>query len=42
MVVYPRNNNLPPAGRKFAEILNTKEVQQMIAKTGLVPAQKLE
>ena len=36
-VIYPRNNNLPPAGQKFAEILKTKEIQESIAKTGLIP-----
>ena len=36
-VVYPRDNSLPPAGKKFAEILKTDEGQKLLFKTGLIP-----
>ena len=36
-VIYPLDNNLPPAGQKFAEILKTQEIQTAMAKTGLIP-----
>lgn len=35
-VVYPKDNSLPPAGQKFAEILNTDEGQKLLTKTGLI------
>ncbi|MBE9047344.1 substrate-binding domain-containing protein [Pleurocapsales cyanobacterium LEGE 10410] len=36
-VVYPRDNSLTPAGKKFAEILKTDEAQELLGKTGLIP-----
>ena len=36
-VVYPRDNSIPPAGKKFAEILKTEEGQELLSKTGLIP-----
>jgi hypothetical protein len=40
-VVYPRDNSLPPAGAKFAEMLKTLEGQRLLRGTGLVPLQPL-
>jgi ABC-type phosphate transport system substrate-binding protein/serine/threonine protein kinase len=40
-VVYPRNNSLPPAGAKFAELLITRQGQCLLSKVGLVPRQPL-
>jgi hypothetical protein len=36
-VVSLRDNRRPPIGRKFAEILQTVEAQQLLNRTGLVP-----
>jgi ABC-type phosphate transport system substrate-binding protein len=36
-VIFPRDNSLPPAGRKFAEALITVEGQHLIREAGLVP-----
>jgi ABC-type phosphate transport system substrate-binding protein len=36
-VVYPRDNSLPPAGEKFAQLLRTSEGQRLLYETGLVP-----
>jgi len=41
-VVYLKDNNQEPMGEKFAEILITKESQEMLFKTGLVPIQPLK
>jgi ABC-type phosphate transport system substrate-binding protein len=41
VVIYPRDNRREPVGQKFAEILNTIEVQKLLQQTGLVPAQPL-
>jgi len=38
-VVYPKDNRLPPAGRKFAELLTTHQGQCLLSKAGLVPLQ---
>jgi ABC-type phosphate transport system substrate-binding protein len=38
-VVYPKDNRLPPAGRKFAELLITRQGQCLLSKAGLVPLQ---
>ncbi|MCT7948234.1 substrate-binding domain-containing protein [Ancylothrix sp. C2] len=40
VVLYPRDNRRKPAGEKFAEILNTIEMQSWLSKTGLVPMRK--
>ncbi|MFB2769514.1 substrate-binding domain-containing protein [Pelatocladus sp. BLCC-F211] len=40
-VVYPKDNTLPPAGSKFAEILTTREGQCLLYKVGLVPLQSM-
>ena len=40
-VVYPRDNSRPPVGRKFAELLQTEELQLLLAKTGLIPLETL-
>ncbi len=40
-VVYPKDNSRPPAGRKFAEILMTREGQRLLRKAGLVPLQPM-
>jgi serine/threonine protein kinase len=37
MVVYPRRNDRPPIGEKFAEMLKTSEGQTLLRQTGLVP-----
>ncbi|MBD2454648.1 substrate-binding domain-containing protein [Nostoc sp. FACHB-87] len=37
VVLYPGDNSRPPIGQKFAEMLRTAEVQQILEKTGLVP-----
>lgn len=39
VVVYPRDNRLPPAGLKFAELLTTRQGQCLLDKAGLVPLQ---
>lgn len=39
-VVYPKDN--PSAGKKFAELLRTKEAQYLLREAGLVPLQSLE
>lgn len=36
-VVYPRSNDRPPVGEKFAALLLTREGQKLLAQTGLVP-----
>lgn len=36
-IVYSRANNRPSAGEKLAELLKTREGQQLLEKTGLVP-----
>ena len=36
-VVYPKDNSIPPAGEKFAEILKTEEGQKLLSKIGLIP-----
>jgi serine/threonine protein kinase len=41
-VVYPRDNRQQPIGRKFAEILNSAEIQPLLKETNLVPLQPLE
>ncbi|MEL7037560.1 MAG: substrate-binding domain-containing protein [Cyanobacteria bacterium J06592_8] len=41
-VVYSYDNSLTPVGQKFAEILKTEEVQQLLMKTGLVPLNPLD
>ncbi len=38
-VVYPKDNRLPPAGIKFAELLTTRQGQCLLSKAGLVPLQ---
>ena len=40
-VVYPKDNSLPPAGAKFAELLITRQGQCLLSKVGLVPRQPL-
>ncbi|MBD2440764.1 substrate-binding domain-containing protein [Nostoc sp. FACHB-110] len=37
VVLYPGDNNRPPIGQKFADMLRTAEVQQLLEKAGLVP-----
>ncbi|MCT7954477.1 substrate-binding domain-containing protein [Laspinema palackyanum] len=37
VVIYPRDNRLPSAGEKFAEILRTLEVQTLLDRAGLIP-----
>ncbi|MCC5634792.1 substrate-binding domain-containing protein [Nostoc sp. CHAB 5844] len=37
VVLYPGDNSRPPIGQKFAEMLRTAEVQQLLEKAGLVP-----
>ncbi|MCT7975574.1 substrate-binding domain-containing protein [Laspinema olomoucense] len=37
VVIYPRDNRLPSVGEKFAEILTTLEVQNLLDRTGLIP-----
>ncbi|MBU7581706.1 MAG: substrate-binding domain-containing protein [Nostoc sp. TH1S01] len=37
VVLYPGDNSRPPIGQKFAEMLKTAEVQQILEKAGLVP-----
>ena len=39
VVVYPKDNSLPPAGLKFAEMLTTRQGQRLLRKAGLVPLQ---
>ncbi|MGB7519292.1 MAG: hypothetical protein WA896_06650, partial [Spirulinaceae cyanobacterium] len=39
-VIYPRDNSREAVGEKFAAILKTKEAQDLIEKTGLVPLEK--
>lgn len=39
VVVYPNNNKLSPPGRKFAELLTTRQGQRLLSKVGLVPLQ---
>ncbi|WP_225895853.1 substrate-binding domain-containing protein [Dendronalium phyllosphericum] len=41
VVVYPGDNSRPPIGQKFAEMLRTEEVQQLLEKAGLVPIEKI-
>jgi ABC-type phosphate transport system substrate-binding protein len=41
VVVYPKNNKIPPSGIKFAELLTTRQGQRLLSKTGLVPLQPL-
>jgi ABC-type phosphate transport system substrate-binding protein len=41
-VVYPRDNRQQPIGKKFAEILKSKEIQDLLQQTNLVPLQPLE
>lgn len=38
-VVYPKDNSILPAGRKFAEMLTTRQGQCLLSKVGLVPLQ---
>ena len=40
-VVYPKDNTLPPAGAKFAELLKTRQGQCLLGKVGLVPLQPM-
>lgn len=40
-VVYPKDNRLPPAGQKFAELLTTRQGQCLLDKAGLVPLQPM-
>ncbi|WP_427162156.1 substrate-binding domain-containing protein [Aliinostoc sp. HNIBRCY26] len=40
VVVYLGDNSRPPIGQKFAEMLKTQEVQNLLEQTGLVPLQK--
>ena len=40
-VVYPKDNTLPPAGTKFAEVLKTRQGQCLLSKVGLVPLQPM-
>ncbi len=40
-VVYPKDNTLPPAGSKFAELLKTRQGQCLLSKVGLVPLQPM-
>lgn len=42
MVIFPRDNSLPPAGRKFAEALITVEGQRLLQDAGLVPLSDVE
>lgn len=37
VVIYPRDNRLPSVGEKFADILTTLEVQNLLDRTGLIP-----
>ena len=37
-VIYAKRNDRPPIGIKFAEMLRTKEGQQLLKQAGLVPA----
>ncbi|MBD2449726.1 substrate-binding domain-containing protein [Nostoc sp. FACHB-152] len=37
IVVYPKDNSLPPAGSKFAEMLTTRQGQCLLDKAGVVP-----
>lgn len=39
--IDPRDNRSEPVGQKFAEIVNTIKVQNLLQQTGLVPAQPL-
>lgn len=39
VVVYPKDNSLPPAGPKFVELLKTRQGQILLRKAGLVPLQ---
>ena len=39
-VIYPRDNSREVVGEKFAAILKTKEAQDLLVKTGLVPLEK--
>jgi serine/threonine protein kinase len=41
-VVYPRDNSLPPFGRKFAELFRTEEGQRLLSTAGLVPLQTID
>jgi ABC-type phosphate transport system substrate-binding protein len=40
-VVYPKDNTLPRAGAKFAELLKTRQGQCLLNKVGLVPLQPM-
>jgi serine/threonine protein kinase len=40
-VVYPKDNSLPPAGSRFADILKTRQGQCLLSKVGLVPLQPI-
>ncbi|HIK03437.1 MAG TPA: substrate-binding domain-containing protein [Trichormus sp. M33_DOE_039] len=42
VVVYLGDNSRPPIGQKFAEMLRTQEVQNLLEQTGLVPLQKID
>ncbi|WP_375495324.1 substrate-binding domain-containing protein [uncultured Nostoc sp.] len=37
VIVYPRDNDRPRIGEKFAEILKTREGQRLLGQTGLIP-----
>lgn len=39
-VVYPRSNDRPPVGEKFAALLATREGQRLLAQAGLVPLER--
>jgi ABC-type phosphate transport system substrate-binding protein/serine/threonine protein kinase len=40
-VVYPKDNSLPPAGLTFAEMLTTRQGQDLLKQVGLVPLQPI-
>jgi serine/threonine protein kinase len=40
-VVYPKDNTLPPAGIKFAELLKTRQGQCLLSRVGLIPLQPM-
>ena len=42
VVAYLGDNSRPPIGQKFAEMLKTEEVQQLLEKAGLVPLAKTQ
>lgn len=41
VVVYPKDNRLPRAGLKFAELLTTRQGQCLLSKVGLIPLQPM-